>query len=253
MSIKIVLLLVTFAFAHDTWADTIILGTDEWLPYTGPDLKNPGYMTELAQRIFSKHGHDIDYSVMPYKRALFGATSGSIDCVIGASKSEVPNFILPDESFGVFSDAFYVVKGNTWKFDGVDSLKGQRLGVTGGYINDGGPVDNYIQANLHTPVIQVLSGNNVLEQHIKKLIFGRIDTVLATTTVLEAKLREMGLSDKIVNAGSRGPPTLLYIACSPTKPSSRVYVKLLSEGIRDMRESGELAKILSKYGVSDWH
>lgn len=43
-----------------------------------------------------------------------------------------------------------------------------------------------------------------------------------------------------------------YIACSPAKESSKVLMKLVDEGTDKLRQSGELQKILDKYGLKDW-
>jgi polar amino acid transport system substrate-binding protein len=237
-----ILTLVLFLLASNAWSASIVLRTDEWLPYTGSDRDNPGFITEIAIKILSRQGYEVDYAIVPWQRALSDTSSGAIDCVIAASESEVPGFFFTDESFGVFWDSFFVIKSSTWQFESIESLKGKRLGLTAGYATDGGPMDKYIKENTNTPAIQALAGNNVLEQNIKKLMAERVDTVLAATTVMTAKLREMGLSDRIVKAGHYGTPVLLYIACSPVKPSSSLYVKLLSEGILGMRENGELAQ-----------
>lgn len=113
-------------------------------------------------------------------------------------------------------------------------------------------MDQYIKANINTPTIALHFGDKGLGLHIKKLTAGRIDSVIESTAVMNAKLLLMGLSDRIVKAGTIGSPTLLYVVCSPVKPVSKTYVKLLSEGIRSMRKSGELDSILSRYGVTDW-
>jgi len=47
-------------------------------------------------------------------------------------------------------------------------------------------------------------------------------------------------------------PSKLFIAFSPKNPKSQEYAKLLSEGTAALRASGELRKILAKYGLSDW-
>ena len=53
-------------------------------------------------------------------------------------------------------------------------------------------------------------------------------------------------------AGRLNQPVDVYIACSPNKPNSIVYTKLLSEGIVDLRKTGELQKTLEKYALKDW-
>ena len=44
----------------------------------------------------------------------------------------------------------------------------------------------------------------------------------------------------------------LYIAFSHRNPKSKQYAKLITDGIEQMRLSGELSEILAKYGLTDW-
>jgi polar amino acid transport system substrate-binding protein len=98
----------------------------------------------------------------------------------------------------------------------------------------------------------VINADNALEQNFKKIMAGRVVTTLESVYVAEAKLKEMNLVGQIEQAGLMGEPTPMYIACSPAKPSSKEYAKLLSEGVKKMRASGKLKAILDKYGVKDW-
>ena len=95
--------------------------------------------------------------------------------------------------------------------------------------------------------------------NIKKLLKGRIDTIPEDKAVFVNMAHKMGVLDQIEEAGA--DPILnkddfeslkIYLAFSPKNPNSKDYAKLLSEGIKEMRSSGELQKILAKYGLNDW-
>lgn len=66
------------------------------------------------------------------------------------------------------------------------------------------------------------------------------------------KLQELNLSGELVSAGTLTSSTPMYIACSPVKDISKQLVKWVDEGTRKLRKSGELAKIMAKYGLKDW-
>jgi polar amino acid transport system substrate-binding protein len=42
------------------------------------------------------------------------------------------------------------------------------------------------------------------------------------------------------------------VAFAPGVARSRDYARILDEGIAAMRASGELAKLLQRYGLKDW-
>ena len=110
----------------------------------------------------------------------------------------------------------------------------------------------YIKANKGSKMIQFVSGNDPLAKNIKKLAAKRVDVVIEVKPVFDSIASELGLADKFKAAGSDGNPSPIYICFSPANPKSKEYAKILSDGVIEMRKSGELAKILSAYGQKDW-
>ena len=126
-----------------------------------------------------------------------------------------------------------------------------RLGAIAGYAYSP-KVDEYIEKNYRLPAVQLVAGENSLEQNIRKLLAKRIDALVASNVVIDSKMKQLNITGKLRFAGAIEPSELMYIACSPKKSSSVKYIKLFSDGIVELRESGELARILNKYGVKDW-
>lgn len=240
-----------FSSASVIQADTISIRSDVWFPMNGqPGSDQPGYMIELAQEIFSQSGHTIDYRLMPWERALSEVRKGAIDCVVGAYKEDAPDFIFPEEHWGMDNSAFYVNKGNSWRYQGLTSLNGVKLGVIGGYAY-GDEFDKYVADN-SSGNIQTVKGDNALEKNIKKVMAGRLDALIDSPLVVSAKLKEMGMEGKIEEAGALGDPSPMYIACSPAKPKTKGHIQLINEGTQALRASGRLSEIMAKYGLKDW-
>lgn len=236
--------------AGNAHADTVTIRADHWYPMNGtPGAEMPGFMIEIAQQALAKAGHTVDYALMPWERALYSAQKGQIDCVVGAYKSDAPDLLFPENSQGVDTVAAYVKKGDPWRYSTVDSLKKIKLGAISGY-GYGDNIDAYIEQN--PKLVQLTVGETALDQNIKKLTAGRIDVLIESPAVFDAKLKELKLEDQFVQAGTLSDIENLYIACSPVKESSKTYVKLISDGTEDLRKSGELTKILVKYGLKDW-
>ena len=64
---------------------------------------------------------------------------------------------------------------------------------------------------------------------------------------------KIGLNlDEITEIGGSLSATAHYIGFSPENPKSEEYARILDQGMRELRASGELEKILQKYGMSDW-
>lgn len=231
-------------------ADTVVIRADRWYPMNGdPNDPNPGFMIEITRYALSKAGHQVDYALVPWARALQQVKNGEIDCVVGAYKSDAPNLLFPNISQGAASTAAFVKKGSTWRYTTLDALKLVNVGAVSSY-SYGKEIDTFIAANPER--VHLLSGENALEQNIRKLLSSRIDVVLESPAVLNAKLKEMHLSHHIEFAGSVTKPENLYVACTPRKASSVQYIKLIADGTRELRASGELENILDKYGLKDW-
>lgn len=231
-------------------ADTISIRADNWFPMNGePGSAKPGYMIELAEKIFSAAGHTVDYKLMPWERAVDSVRKGEFDCVVGAYKDDAPDFVYPQAEWGMDSTVFFKKADSSWTYTGLDSLKGLKTAVLSGYAY-GEDFDKFIVDNPQS--FDAIGANNGLENNIKKLKAGRVDIVAESPSVMGAKLKEMGVSG-IVSAGALGEATEMYIACSPAKESSKDYVKLIDEGTSKMLASGEFTKILESYGISDWH
>ncbi|NOH73342.1 amino acid ABC transporter substrate-binding protein [Vibrio pectenicida] len=230
-----------------TGAQSITIGADEWFPMNGdPNSVTPGFMIEIAENALKINGMSVDYRIAPWERAIFMAREGKIDCIVGASPEEVPDFIFGEEEYARDQMTFYVNNGDSWKFNSIESLDGKKIGTISGY-SYSETVDNWLETNAHA-----ISGNNALEKNIKKLQSKRIDVVIESKLVMDAKLKEMNLTGQIVSAGTVDEQYNLYIACGSSNPESPNIVSALDIGIKKLRAKGEVNKIMSKYGLADW-
>lgn len=250
---KVVVLAFTGLLAISTAAraETISILADEWCPYNcAPGSDKPGYMIEVAQKVFGAAGHKVEYKTMNWSRALEVTREGKNLAVAGASPSDAPDFVYPANSLGQMMTAYFTAKDSSWKFSGLASLKGKKLGVIKDYTYSG-DADKYITETKDPELVQVMSGDKALEKNINKLVAGRIDAIVEDANVFGLVSKELKLQDKVKQAGSEAP-SAIFIAFSPANPKSKEYAKLLSDGVAQLRKSGELAQILKKYNVADW-
>jgi polar amino acid transport system substrate-binding protein len=227
---------------------------DSYMPYCGdPADSKPGFAVEILKAVFEKDGVKVDYATMPWKRAVGEAEKGVINGVIGAYKSDTPDFIFPEESLGLAQNTFFLKKGSTWKFETVASLKGKRLGVISGY-SYGETLDNYVKQNkANTQLVDESTGDNGLDQAVRKLQAGRIDVFVEGKVVFWAQVNKLGVSkDDFIEAGVANEAEPIYVSFSPKKDDAKALAAKFTAGVAELRKSGELAKILAKYGVQDW-
>lgn len=233
-------------------AATITLVADEWCPYNcKPGSAKPGYMIEIAQKVFGAAGHTIDYRNLPWSRAIAESRQGKYDGIIGAAVGDAEDFKFPASPMGKASNVFWVNKGDPWKYSGIASLDKISLGTIRDY-SYSDEIDAYAVKNEKDPKrVQIASGDNALDTNFKKLAAKRVGAIIENGYVAQNFLTETGQTGKFQAAGETEADDV-YIAFSPASANGAQYAKLLGDGIEKLRASGELAKILAKYGVSDW-
>jgi polar amino acid transport system substrate-binding protein len=233
-------------------ADEIILVADPWCPYNcGWNDENPGFMVEIARYVFKQNGHTVKYLNVPWARAIYGTREGQYDGIIGAGRTETPDFVFPDIELGLAKHTFYVKKGNPWGFDGLDSLKAITLGVIKNY-SYGDLFNLYIEPNQDNPKrVQVISGEKGLALNIKKLEENKIEAIIEDRAVFQHYQHETNMPNNFSEAGIVYIEKV-YIAFSPKLKKAKVYADMLSKGMKDLRQSNRLSKILKKYGAEDW-
>lgn len=239
-----------FSVISSGHTETIALRADLWCPYNcDPDSDTPGYIIEIAHQIFEKAGHSIDYQVLNWARAIEETRQGNLDGIVGAYKHDAPDFIFPENAQGQAVDMFYTTGNSSWRYTNPDSLAGTTIGIIKDY-SYGGKLDTYIKKNSNQFV--VLHGSDVFSRNIQMLLLGRTTALIANKFVMDRHFSvEQNLIGRIVEAGVATVENV-YIAFSPGNPRSKIYARILSDGIETLRTSGELKKILKKYNLTDW-
>lgn len=230
-------------------AETMTLRADSWCPYNcDPKSDKPGYVVEMAKAIFEGKGVTVDYQVEPWTRALDAVRAGTYHGAIGAARGDAPDLVFPSLPIGMNEFTLAVPKGKAFKWEGVASLKGKKLGAIQGYDYDP-EINDYIKANKDG--VDLITGDDAVEKNIRKLAAGRTDAFLENAAVVKYTAAQLGMADKFdyVDLGKKDP---LFIGFTPAKPEGKKYAEMLQAGVKELRESGKLKAILEKYGQSDW-
>jgi polar amino acid transport system substrate-binding protein len=240
----------------ETKKEVITVVADTWCPYNcNPKSVNQGFMIDLVKKAFAKHNIEINYSTMPWTRAIDETRKGKYTAIIGAAHEDAPDFVFPTISQGYMNNHLYVKSGNPWRYSGADSLKKIVLGAIEGYsYND--EFDAHIKKyKLDPAYVQLMAGDDALAINVSKLMRDKIGLTLESKYVMNYYLSKNNLQNKIDDIASLPPSSRdnLYIAFSPKdKQAAQKYADIISEETKKMRASGELQKIMSNYGLDDW-
>jgi polar amino acid transport system substrate-binding protein len=251
-----ILAIILFLFPVTAWpedAETITLVADEWPPFNSvPGSEEEGYLVDVARAVFVKKGINVSYKLLPWKRAIELTRNGKYNGIIGASRTDAPDFVFPSEELSRNFISFYVRKDSNWKFVNRNDIIKISLGVIAGYDYRKWLLD-YISTYQSDPEkIQIMAGDRPLNRNILKLINKRVDAIVDNEAVILNVARSMYVTDQIKLAGYDSEPAFIYIAFSPGNADSQRYADILSEGIIQLRKSGQLELILSRYGLKDW-
>lgn len=231
-------------------ADIITLAADEWCPHNcTPDSSAPGFMVEIAQQALNAYGHTVVYRILPWARAKMMAEHNQINGIICSTKAGDPSFIFPAQEQALARLGIYAKAGETWRYSGVASLNGRRLGLIKDYPYPG--MLEYLSQHPDLVHAEYVYGESPLKLNIEKLLLGRIDTIIEESITMDYVLEQSSNRETIVKVGE-GDSTPCYIAFSPANKKSSLYAQQLSEGMTRLRTSGQLEKIMAKYKLASW-
>ncbi len=232
-------------------AAEISLVADEWYPYTGkPNAHQPGYMVEIATEIARQNGHTLNYQLMDWASAKSRTLNGEFDCVAGAVRGDSVAFLYASESMGISVNAAYGLRERKIQIKDGRDLANLRMGTVATY-SYSISFDQFLRQH-QSRVRQVKGQTRPIIINLLRLVKDEIDVVIEDENVADTAIKALNVGDtveKIVRV-AKGDP--VYIACSPNRPSSRQYLNLFSDGVRELRSNGKLEKILTKYNLSDW-
>jgi polar amino acid transport system substrate-binding protein len=233
-------------------ADTITIRADEWCPYTcDPRSDHPGYLIEIAKRVFEAEGHRVDYKLLPWPRAVSEVKRGVFDAIAGGGRKDTPDFVFT-RPMGEAVTVIASRKGAGFKYKGPESFGNVRLGAPAGVVSWGAGIDEYIAAHQDDPGrIDLSAGEDAYEVNLKKLLAGRVDAIVDDGNVLHWLADELGVAGQIETVPVLREPDV-YVAFAPGKAKSSAYAAMLDAGVRHLRETGELAEIMTRYGLPDW-
>jgi polar amino acid transport system substrate-binding protein len=229
-------------------ADTITVAADMWCPYNcAPDSSKPGIALEILKKAFPDD--TIKYELVDWDSAVARTRAGEFDGIVGAARSDAPDFIFPSKSFAYTENCFFTRRKSPWKFAGYDELSKIKLGVIKAY-SYGDDIDSYV--NKAKPEnLMVAEGQDPLADLIKALDSGAIAALVSDKNVFVYSTAEKH-KDGAYKADMCGEKDELYIAFSPAKAErSQKLADQLAAGIDALVNKRQMPAIFLRYTGAD--
>lgn len=254
--ITIICIIICLIITNKAIADapTIILASDYRCPYScDPHDQNPGYLVEIAQKIFNIYGIRVEYKLMPWSDALKAVEDGEIDGIIGINDIEGRDLLIPHvpQAFSVTS--VFARIDTDWIYDEPESLIGKKIAMVQDYNINNPAIQQYITTNyLRDPWSFIVeSGVNAVVDSVNTVVDKTSDIYIGCQEVVNYYLNLNNIAKQIKNCGQVTQHSIpLYIAFSASSPKAEEYIKMLEEGMTSIQAIGDLANLKNKYQIT---
>lgn len=235
-------------------SETLQMAADSWCPYTcDPKSDRPGFLVEILRAALAPDDIAIDYKLMPWERALTETLLGRLDGVVGIDHSDSadPAVLFTTVPVGFAQEVIALRHDEENRYKSLEDLNNLSIGVVQGY-HYTPEIDRWVQENKRLDRrVQIMHGENAVELNLQKLLVGRVDAVVEARSVLDYLLAAMPAETKPVFV-TLEHGTYLYYGISTKRADRARIAGLIDSGVVRLRQSGELAVILRRYGLTDW-
>lgn len=242
LAAAVFLLLTTSVFG----AETIVIATGEWAPYTSEKMEGYGFCSEIVTSVFNEMGVKFEYRFYPWKRCEILLKTGKIFAIFPyrITDERKKNYDFTD-AFAVSRGVLFYLKSKKQKlvWENFSDLKGYMIGGTLGYwyeknFKDAGLTVEYVSEDI---------------QNIKKLKAGRVDLV-ASEELVGWNLIKM-LFPKHVNEFDTAAKPLdvseLHLMISRKYPGAKGLREKFNAALKRIKEKGIYSDILRKYNINE--
>jgi polar amino acid transport system substrate-binding protein len=234
---------------------TIVLTADDSPPYTIASSREgglEGFMVDVARAVFEREGLRVQMNFHPYMRSIQEVREGRANGVLLVAEATAPGLVFIKNPISREKVAFFVRKGDAWRYAGIESLEGRRIATGFGFDFADPEIGDYIaRTSAAAPnMTQLISGEAVNSRNFQKLLGARADVVIATEMIGTYVARQEGILDRLEIAGRSRNYIVAQTGFDPRNPDSAGYADLLSRGVAELVRSGKMRDIMARYGLA---
>lgn len=233
---------------------------DQWPPMTiFPTKQAParGVVIEMLESIYASSGYTVEYYEVPLARGLDMVAEGLCDMLPEYlfSKHAEKGFVYGGEETFAYSSAFVVRRNDSWRYNGVQSIKNKRVATGPGwdYSSMSADYQNYLDDPKNSKFVEVIAGSDdIIDRIFRMIIDDRVDLYVDNDLVLQYVLNQLGLNEEleIVRPGLEKKLHERPIFSSRIPKSIRQnLIKIWDEGRLSFKGEKERV-LLKKYNVT---
>ena len=207
--------------------------------------KEGGYLVDITQAAFQRAGYQVEFSFVPWARALDGTIKGHYDVLMAAYfTSERAKLMAYTDQIGAVEVYFWKRADAVIPYRTLDDVKNLTIGfVRNSVIND--------EFNARLPTLTIEYANNG-EINLLKLIAGKIDLFVEKRELVESLLNKKYPADqgRIQPLGAPLMVGKFYNCVSRVRPDWEKILTDFNDGLRAIRADGTEKAILTKHGLA---
>lgn len=228
------------------------LVANDWCPqHCESGYAEKGYVVDIVTKALALEGVPFTLQYVPWTRAMDMVTRGEADGLLTPTVPGFPQFLYHQKAVGYQQYCFYVEAGSNWKYNRFADLAGKRLA----YLKDSGlgPIEDYLKANKSSIATTEMTGEKDFARRLFVFLGKkRADTVIVTSDVFAFGQSKGDIGRDFKQAGCLEQEKMAVGLSAADANRSKAVGKSLDQGIVKLRKSGDLKKILARYGMQAW-
>jgi len=223
-------------------AEVLRMAGNIWPPYTDSSLPNDGLSVDLIRTALGRGGYRVEYTEVPWERALLGLNSGAFDMINGWDTEKRVDYTRSSRPFLINRMRWVQRRGTDFRYDGLDSLLGYPIALSRGYMySDELDNDSRLKKGYASNFVQAA----------KMLIVGRVDLTLEDERTARFHLeRELGHErDALSFVPGEFRRVGLSLVVRNDHPRVADIIATFNTEIAAMLEDGSYAAIFLRHGM----
>jgi polar amino acid transport system substrate-binding protein len=253
---KLVFISCLLFFINNVLAKEVLtFGYTEACPLMCPNQKDKGFTTEITKTVLEKSGYTVKFESLPWSRAVDFANKGTLSGLICTGQEESPLLIYPKLEEGIQNDCFYGAYSDKWKPNDLTSFINRKTIIFKGWVYEQKYKDKLGEKIYFKTFKEFSLEGGYFKRAIKMVQRGRAHAFWSDENMFKYFLKQnQSIKEaNIVKKLGCIKRQKLYLGMSPKFPKLAKKVNRdFDKGMREIRKSGELDKIMAKYGLTDW-
>lgn len=226
--------------------DPLIQGWEPWPPYQIARSGAPtGIDIEIAAAIVGRMGCTVDYRQMPWTRLLDSIAAGTVDFAVQANYTQArAGFAYYSAPYLPYQTRLVVAADGQSDYDSLEAFlsAGKTVGIVQGY-DYGDDANALLDRDQYAE--QVVESYSV-GAHVRPLVRGRIDGVIAERFVFAHEAGKAGVRDDIAITDVTVTSVQTYALFS-RESTSKATVRAFNAAMAEVKRDGTFDAIIRRY------